>query len=974
MIEQIAETLILMDSANLQDLASLHTSFQQLAKQFEGDDQQVTIQAASKCADLVEKIILGDVESTETALETISNAVSAFQSVISGNRAPEEAGFPQEFDLFDSGESGDIDQTVYCLPAHVDEDIFSEFLAKQPSLLEELEQHILALENAENDKSVAAIKRILHTTKGESGLLGMDDVQSFCHEVEGCFENDSAPSVDALLSAKDWLGRAFEGLRVGECIPGVQDVVEALRSSVLEDGAKMDAPAEQPEQDASATKEPEDETTPETPEPQTTDETSEETPMSLDLELVGEFLIEAREHLEQADLNLLELETDPQNIEAINAVFRAFHTIKGTAAFLNLGDIGKLAHEAESLLNKARSGEILLKGLAVDISLEAVDVLRSLLDDVETAVNNGDSVPHSGSLNALISRIKAAAEGDQGGNEPAPATPTEGTGAKLGEILVNSGALTPGDMANALFEQKTTKKSKKIGELLVKTERVKAKDVVGALRVQKGSGSPSVERPHDQIGRVLVEQGAVSTDDVVEALVEQRAGKAGPKLGEILVKKGRASGEDVAQALQAQKSTVARPVTTVKDVIKVDAMRLDRLVDTIGELVIAEAMVSQSEEVRKGASAEITRKFGQLNKITRELQEMGTSLRMVPVKATFQKMARLVRDLAKKAGKQVELVLSGEDTELDKTVVDKIGDPLVHMVRNAVDHGIEPNAQERLQKGKPSKGRVELRAFHKGGNIHIEIADDGRGLDRDAILAKAKERGLVREGETPSDREIFNLIFEPGFSTAKKVTDISGRGVGMDVVKRNIADLRGNVEISSELGKGSVFSIRLPLTLAIIDGMLLQVGQERYIIPTLSIIGAVKPDPEALQSVLDRGQMLSFQNRLIPVFLLGHLLGIEHAKQDASCGIVIVVEENGKNMGLVVDKLLGLRQTVIKSMSDSLGKQVGVAGATILSDGHVGLILDMGGIMKLINKDEADHLSHLSAVSQLKQQVNRRRT
>jgi two-component system chemotaxis sensor kinase CheA len=312
-------------------------------------------------------------------------------------------------------------------------------------------------------------------------------------------------------------------------------------------------------------------------------------------------------------------------------------------------------------------------------------------------------------------------------------------------------------------------------------------------------------------------------------------------------------------------------------------------------------------------------------------------------------MARLVRDLGKKANKPVEFVMAGEDTELDKTVVDRIGDPLVHMIRNAVDHGLEADPEDRKRAGKPETGRVELRAYHKGGNIYIEVEDDGRGLDREAILAKARERGVVDDSDVLSDREIFNLIFEPGFSTAKKVTDVSGRGVGMDVVRRNIEALRGQVEIRSEPGKGSVFIIRLPLTLAIIDGMVIRVGLERYIIPTLSVVMSIRPDKKDLSTVLQRGEMLALQGSLIPLFRLGRLFSVDGAEQDPTKSLVIIVEDDGERTGLVTDELLGQQQIVIKTLGETMRGIPGVSGGAIMPDGQVGLILDVGGLVKLAN-------------------------
>jgi len=390
----------------------------------------------------------------------------------------------------------------------------------------------------------------------------------------------------------------------------------------------------------------------------------------------------------------------------------------------------------------------------------------------------------------------------------------------------------------------------------------------------------------------------------------------------------------------------------IKEAIKVDSDNLDKLIDSIGELVIIESMIKQDSDLQRFASSRLQRIIAQMDKITRELQQLGMSLRMIPVKGTFQKMARVVRDLAKKSGKDIEFVVRGENTMLDKSVVDRIGDPLIHLVRNAVDHGIEKNSEERIKAGKRATGSIELTAFHKGGNIYIEIKDDGRGLNKDLILEKAKQKGLLREGQNLSDREIFNFIFLPGFSTAQKVTDVSGRGVGMDVVKRAIEDLRGNIDIDSIEGKGTTFSLRLPLTLAIIDGMLVRIGEERYIIPTLSIVEAVRPKPHEIVTVVNRGEMLQLRDKLIPLFRLSRLFRIETAQQDPTQGIIIVVEESGKMAGLLVDELLGQQSTVIKSLGAFMNGLIGISGGSIMSDGKVGIIVDVAGIIKLATSQQ----------------------
>ena len=399
--------------------------------------------------------------------------------------------------------------------------------------------------------------------------------------------------------------------------------------------------------------------------------------------------------------------------------------------------------------------------------------------------------------------------------------------------------------------------------------------------------------------------------------------------------------------------------------IKIDSENLDRLVDAIGELVIIESMITQDPTLKNSGSAKLLKSVSQMNKITRELQQLSMSLRMIPVRATFQKMARVVRDLSKKSDKLVAFNTNGEDTMLDKSVVDRIGDPLIHLVRNSVDHGIELSPDDRVNAGKDKTGQIELNAFHKGGNIHIEITDDGRGLDREAILKKAMDKGLIREGQSLSEREIYNLILLPGFSTAKKVTDVSGRGVGMDVVKRNIEDLRGNIEISSKPGNGSLISLKLPLTLAIIDGMLVRIGNEKYIIPTLSVVKSIRPEPEDISTIINKGEMVKIRDDLIPLFRLSRLFNIKKAKTELSEGIVVVVEDSGKMTGLLVDELLGQQSTVIKNLGASMKGLTGISGGSILTDGQVGLILDVAGIIKIattsgesniLNKNEDVHV------------------
>ena len=380
--------------------------------------------------------------------------------------------------------------------------------------------------------------------------------------------------------------------------------------------------------------------------------------------------------------------------------------------------------------------------------------------------------------------------------------------------------------------------------------------------------------------------------------------------------------------------------------VKVDTRKLDGLVDLVGELVIAQSLVTQDSDVRSLQSPQLMRHQAQLGRITAELQRTATSLRMVPIKATFEKMTRLVRDLSLKAGKQVELQFSGEETELDRNLIEELDDPLVHMIRNAVDHGIE-KPEARVAKGKAPRGVIQLRASHQGGNILIEIKDDGAGLNQERILAKARQQGLIGPGETPSESEIFRFIFAPGFSTAEKVTEISGRGVGMDVVRRNIASLRGKIEIASTLDQGSTFTIYLPLTLAIIDGLLVGVGNQRFILPTLSVRESFRPTPAMLSTVHQRGEMVNVRGRLLPLLRLYQHFNIQPQAQDPTQAIVIVLESNHETRGLMVDQLLGKQEVVIKSLGETFKQSHTLAGAAILGDGRVGLILDVNNLIHL---------------------------
>ena len=666
----------------------------------------------------------------------------------------------------------------------------------------------------------------------------------------------------------------------------------------------------------------------------------ESKPLEADPDLLTDFVAEAMEHLDNSDVHLLTIETEPGNPDALNAVFRAFHTIKGVAGFLALEEIQALSHDTENLLDDARKGGRVLQGPTLDLVFESVDVMKQCVSNVSRALASGEPLELVDALPELVRRVRKALRG-----EFVPSTviaPALVPNQRLGEALVDTGAASPESVARALRQQQLPAAPKKIGELLAGEGYTSSVRVQTALEIQK-------TQPDRKLGEILADLGVVSMDDVEAVLKTQDEAPPLPaKLGELLVRSGDAEPNDVAQILRAQKAPEKKGgVVQVREAVKVDADRLDLLVDTIGELVIAESMVGQSQDLIAMASPELLRHISLLDKITRELQVMAMSLRMVPVRSTFQKMARLVRDLSKKTDKAVEFHMAGEDTELDKTVVDRIGDPLVHIIRNAVDHGIEDDADARRALGKSVIGNVYLRAFHAGGNIHIQVEDDGRGLDRQAIIHKAVERHLIPEGAELSDRDVFNLIFEPGFSTAKQITEVSGRGVGMDVVKRNIEALRGKTDISSKPGGGSIFTIQLPLTLAIIDGMVVRVGVERFVIPTLAIVLSVRPTAADIHRVTGRGEVLSLQGSLLPLHRLDKIFSVSGGVQEATDGTVVVLEHDGRRTGLLVDEILGQQQIVIKSLGETMRGLPGLAGGAIMPDGRVGLILDAAGVVNL---------------------------
>ena len=601
--------------------------------------------------------------------------------------------------------------------------------------------------------------------------------------------------------------------------------------------------------------------------------------LAQDPELVSDFLMESREHLSTIEIQLLTIERDPANMDAIHSIFRAFHTIKGLAGFLEFATVQETAHEVETLLDRARNNELSITPPVVDVILEGSDHLKTWMRYIEGALG-GTPQPEPDSNQALIGRIRQY---------------TTGAAAPASEVAA--------------------------ADLATLSEAVSKADVP-----------------------VPAGQASVSVSPLAEAAPAEAIAPpaAAPKATDVPEKKAAAPAAAASSAPAEQGERAAGANAETRS-IKVDTAKLDYLVDMVGEMVIAQSLIRHDPDMATVKSPRLLRNVSQATRITGEVQKTAMAMRMLPIGVAFQRMNRLVRDLTRKSGKQAELEISGEETELDRTIVEELADPLMHMVRNSLDHGIEPPA-ERIAAGKPAKAKVILRAYHQGGNILIEVGDDGRGLPRDKILKKAKEKKLIEHGDHMADGDVFALIFEPGFSTADQITDISGRGVGMDVVKKQIQKLRGRIDIQSVRGQGTTFFLKLPLTLAIIDGLVVGVGDERYILPIFAVHESLRPTAEMVSTLPNGSEVALIRGTLLPIVRLNQHFGIGARSENLSESLFVICEGGGKRFCIVVDALIGKQEVVIKTLGRIFRNVPGIAGGAILGDGKVGLILDVEAI------------------------------
>lgn len=627
-----------------------------------------------------------------------------------------------------------------------------------------------------------------------------------------------------------------------------------------------------------------------TPDDRTEDEqlAADVAALAADPEIAAMFVAEALDHLGTIEATLLKLEESPTDTTLLNDVFRPFHTIKGNAGALGLSHVQAVAHKVENLLDRCRSGAHQVGSAEVDVVLTSVDVLTAMINDLSTRASGGAGRSLRAEREALVATVEAlvaAGRGPSSSSSSSSSGPVAPTAASPATPTAPAASPTSSDIS-------------------AEAAQVAAAADADFFRSEAGASAPAAPTAppaHHPAGRRASDHPSAP-------------GEAG--------------------------STRERETA-----VKVDTRKLDGLVDTVGELVILQSLICESPALTQVRDERLARNLAQLRRITTELQRSAMAMRMVPIRQTFQKMSRLVRDLGKMSGKSVELTLAGEETELDRKVVEDINDPLMHMVRNSVDHGLEPN-DVREAAGKPRAGRLALRAFHQSGNIVIQVSDDGAGLKTDRILAKAQAQGLVAPGENLSPSQIHQLIFKPGFSTAEKVTEISGRGVGMDVVRRNIEALRGRIEIESTPGQGTTFSIKLPLTLAILDGLVVSVGDERFVIPTFAVRESLRPQPSHVHTVQGSPRMVRVRDRLLPLLWLSEFFGLTTPTVEPAMSTVVVIEEDHRRLGLVVDGLVGKQEVVVKPLGETFAGVAGVAGGAILGDGRIGLILDAHGIVK----------------------------
>ena len=632
-------------------------------------------------------------------------------------------------------------------------------------------------------------------------------------------------------------------------------------------------------------------------------------------EIMEDFLIEAFELIEQIDHDLVELEANPEDLELLNRIFRVAHTVKGSSSFLNFDVLTELTHHMEDVLNKARKGELKITPDIMDVVLESVDMMKGLLESIR---DNGSDAAAGIDIKNICVRLTQISEGE------APSAAAEApAAAPAPEPVKEPEPVAPAEeAAPEVSDAELSKLSD--SEVEAEIERL--------LKVRKAE---------DQARRASKGIAPKSPEEIAPATSAAPAPAAKPA-------PSRERDADKKVPAASSNSAVAQEQT-----IRVEVKRLDHLMNLIGELVLGKnrllKIYDDVEERYEGEKflEELNQVVSSLSLVTTDIQLAVMKTRMLPIAKVFNKFPRMIRDLSRELGKQIDLEISGEETELDKSIVEEIGDPLVHIIRNSCDHGIE-DPETRKAMGKPEKGLVQLKAYNEGNHIVVEIVDDGKGLDADMLKAKSIEKGIIteREADAMSEKEAFGLIFKPGFSTAAKVTNVSGRGVGMDVVKTNIEKLNGIIDIESEVGKGTVMKLKIPLTLAIIQSLLVGTQEEFYAIPLASVLETVRVPIDDIYTI-DGKNVLRLRDEVLSLVRLSDVFGVNKVFDGGDQTYVVIIGVAEAKLGIIVDTLVGQEEIVIKSMGDYLQNIPGIAGATIRGDGRVTLIIDVGAMMEM---------------------------
>jgi len=670
--------------------------------------------------------------------------------------------------------------------------------------------------------------------------------------------------------------------------------------------------------------------------------------MAIDLEqFKGIFFEESFEGLDAMESGLLEMNAGGTNLETVNTIFRAAHSIKGGSGTFGLGPITSFTHIMEGLLDEMREGKREATSGIINVLLESVDVLRELMTAFQD--NEDPDISHMEDLQKQLAAIRdsdatgSAATDQHSDSQDADEVDGKETTVEGWNISFrpHEGLLKTGNDPALILRELS-----ELGEITVEVDDSHLPPLAdmdpeacylsweihleGAIEQEQITGI--FEWVEDDCDLELIPVYPVrSKSDRRDK--DRRQATSDDRRQENRRQEARRPGD----------KAPSKPATT----IRVGTDRIDAIIDMVGELVITQSMLSQLGEDFDMSKLERLRDgLEELERNSRDLQENIMRIRMQPISFAFNRFPRVVHDLSQKLGKKIRLELVGEETEMDKTVMEKINDPLVHLVRNCLDHGLE-SPEERIAAGKDDEGYVRLKAFHQGGNIVVEVSDDGRGLSREKILGKAIEKGLVKETDTLTDEAVFMLLFEAGFSTAEQLSDISGRGVGLDVVRRNIESLGGGVEVQSRFGEGSTFTIRLPLTLAVLDGQLFRIGGDTYVLPLASIVESLQIKRELLGGVAGDAEVYRLREEYIPIVRLSDIFSTGEHLENLENALLVVVEWGEKHIGLLVDELLGQQQVVIKSLETNYERVKGISGATILGDGTVSLILDISGLVEI---------------------------